>query len=68
MARPEAAPARRPMSRPMMRVSQPGRPTLENIHAETMADSAATEPTDRSMPEVTMTKVMPKAMMATTAA
>ena len=33
-----------------------------------MADSAATEPTDRSMPEVTMTKVMPKAMMATTAA
>ena len=56
------------MSRPMMRVSHPGRPTLENIHAETMADSAATEPTDRSMPEVTMTKVMPKAMMATTAA
>jgi hypothetical protein len=52
----------------MIRVSQPGRPALENIHAETMAERAATEPTDKSMPEVTMTKVIPKAIIATTAA
>src|SRR5665647_1836291 len=34
----------------------------------TMAARAATEPTERSMPEETITKVWPKARMATTAA
>src|SRR5690625_3022818 len=62
------APANRPVSRPAISVSQPGILTSVKKDAETIAPSAATEPTERSMPAVMMTKVMPKAKMATVAA
>lgn len=35
------------------------------VTASTIDDRHSTEPTDRSMPPVMMTKVMPSAMMAT---
>ncbi|CAM5681984.1 hypothetical protein SVIOM74S_07877 [Streptomyces violarus] len=45
-----------------------GTPAEVALQARTVAESAATEPTDRSMPAETITKVTPKARMAVTAA
>src|ERR1044072_8402544 len=45
-----------------------GTPCDVALHARTVADRAATEPTDRSLPAETITKVTPKARMAVTAA
>src|SRR5690349_2044016 len=45
-----------------------GTPCEVALQASTMADRAATEPTDRSMPAETITKVTPKARTAVTAA
>lgn len=45
-----------------------GTPADVADQARTVADRAATEPTDRSMPAETMTKVTPNARMAVTAA
>src|SRR5699024_8728326 len=68
VAIPQMAPANRPVSRPAISVSQPGILTSVKKDAETIAPSAATEPTERSMPAVMMTKVMPNAKIATVAA
>lgn len=67
---------RKPLTRPqampvaMARTtaSTTGTPCEVALHASTVADSAATEPTDRSMPAETITKVTPKARIAVTAA
>ena len=48
--------------------SHPGKLKSVKNDAETIAPSAATEPTERSMPAVMMTKVIPKAKIATVAA
>lgn len=45
-----------------------GTPWDVAIQASTVAESAATEPTDRSMPAETMTKVTPNARIAVTEA
>ncbi len=45
-----------------------GTPCCVALQASTVAERAATEPTDRSMPAETITKVTPKARMAVTAA
>ena len=50
------------------RERRPARPARWRVQARTVADSAATEPTDRSMPAETITKVTPKARIAVTAA
>jgi hypothetical protein len=46
-----------PVASPSIRANQPGIEAEANIHAATMDESAATEPTDRSIPAVTITKV-----------
>ena len=68
VAMPQIAPAARPVSKPIMSDNHPGRLRSVKKDAETIAPSAATEPTERSMPAVMMTKVMPKAKIATVAA
>jgi len=68
VAAPEAIPAARPVSNPKRRSTIGGIPHDWPVKAATIADRAATLPTDRSMPAVTMTKVWPKARMATTEA
>ena len=57
--RPPATPPRPPAR---------ARPASVAVQARVIAESAATEPTDRSMPPVTMTNVEPKARIAVTAA
>ena len=45
----------------------PGSPALENIHAQVIAEKATRDPTDRSIPAVMMTNVMPMARKAVSA-
>src|SRR5690606_25703190 len=65
-------PLTRPQAMPVAMASSTARttgtPAEVALQASTVADRAATEPTDRSMPAETMTKVTPKARIATTAA
>ena len=43
-----------------------GMPFAFDIHPMTIMDTARTDPTDRSMPPMTITAVMPSAMMPST--
>lgn len=66
------APLTKPQAMPVAMArtsaSQTGSPSEVADQARTVAESAATEPTDRSMPAETMTKVTPNARIAVTAA
>ena len=59
---PHAMPTTRATTRPMRAVPQPSPPMASITFAATTEENTSTEPTDRSMPEVMMTKVIPTPM------
>src|SRR3954466_207617 len=66
--KPLTSPAAMPVTTASRTAMTTGTPCDVALQARTVADRAATEPTDRSMPAETITKVTPKARMAVTAA
>ena len=67
LSRPQATPLTRAARMPMKAVPQPCPPTDSMTLAATTLEKTSTEPMDRSMPEVMMTKVMPTPSTAQTA-
>src|SRR5687768_3299412 len=64
---PQMAPLTRAAARPMKTVPQPCPPTDSMTLAATTLENTSTEPMDRSIPDVMMTKVMPTPSTAHTA-
>src|SRR6185312_12264264 len=64
---PQAIPDASAPTMPMAAVDQPSPPTDSMILAAMTEEKTSTEPIDRSMPEVMMTKVMPTPRTAQTA-
>ena len=64
---PQAMPTIRAARMPRKATPQPSPPTASMTLAATTEENTSTEPTDRSMPEVMMTKVMPTPSTAQTA-
>ena len=62
---PLSRPQRNPLPRPALTASGSGTPACNRL-AITTPERARTEPTERSIPAVMMTKVIPAAMMAMT--
>src|SRR5690625_4600995 len=65
---PETNPQATPVTTPRRMARNGFTPDVVAMYAVTIEERAATEPTDRSMPAETMTKVCPNARIATTAA
>jgi hypothetical protein len=65
MIRPLKSPHKAPTPKPIRIPTTPGTPSLRKLAAMTLV-SARTEPTDRSIPAIMMTKVIPTATMPIT--
>ena len=68
LAMPLKAPKTAPATMPTTTVNHAGMPMEAPAYAANILETAATDPTERSIPAATMAKVSPKARMATVAA